>query len=117
MPTPPERRPSTRAEVLAALGVVALVAGAVVVGRIRHALAPHATAAQCEQLLERYVEHLAHAAEPSPAASAIAAEKMEARARAASDPIFARCPREITEAQATCALSAHNADEVERCLQ
>jgi hypothetical protein len=113
-PSPPA---SSRAELLAAAGIVALVVGAVVVARVRHALAPHATAAQCAALLDRYVEHLAHAAEPAPAASTIAAERAEARARAATDARFARCPDELTAAQASCAMDAHDADELERCIE
>lgn len=109
--------PSSRSEVLATTAVIGVMIGAVLALDARRTLGPRATAAQCEALLSRYVEHLAHAAEPEPAASAIAAQRDAARAQARESPAFARCPRELSHDAADCALGAHSADEFERCLQ
>ena len=108
--------PSTRGEVLAVIGILALVVGAVGGHKLLHARAPRATSAQCEAMLELYVEQLARAATPSPASSAIVAQKAEARALAARSPDFAECPSRVSSEQALCALGSDGADAFERCL-
>jgi hypothetical protein len=103
--------------VFATVAVIGAVVGAILVLHARRALAPRATPAQCTALLNRYVEHLAHAAEPHPAASTIAAQRILAQKEARQSPVFASCPRRLSHQDADCALEAHNADEFERCLQ
>lgn len=106
-----------RRELLAALGIITLVLGVVLVQRLRDTLSARATAEQCAALLDRYVEQLARANDPRPASSTIALERAEARELAARSPSFARCSEAVSHEQASCALAAHNADEIERCLQ
>lgn len=113
----PSRPRASRAEVLATLAIVVGFGAFVALRGAMRALAPHPTHDECSALLDRYVEHLAHAAEPKPAASTIAERTRIARSKAKSDPEFATCTRSLTSAQADCAMGAHDADEFERCLE
>jgi hypothetical protein len=117
LPLAARPRQSSRAEVLATLAIVLGLAGIVVAGRIAHRLASHPSEAECGALLDRYVEHLAHAFEPSPSLSAIAEARLLAREKADSNVELAACADELTRDQARCAMAAHDADEFERCLE
>ena len=90
--------------------------GALSGARVLRRLEPKASAAECEAMLDRYTEQLARAASPSPAPSAIASQKTEARALARESPAFEECPRRVSAEQAHCALSSDGADAFERCL-
>jgi hypothetical protein len=68
-------------------------------------------------MLDRYAEHLAHAAEPKPSAAAVNDRVRATRVEAASNAAFPQCTDEITKEQAACALASTYADEFERCLQ
>ena len=109
---------ATRAEVIATLSLLAL-AVAIVAGRaVLRRTAAHPTRDECDALLDRYVEHLV-AAEGGPLPvppQVLADRRARARAKAAADPEFARCPTALTREEATCALRANGADEFERCL-
>jgi hypothetical protein len=117
-PAPAESAPATTraAEVVSTIIIVALVVGFVASRPIRRRFAAHPSTEQCAALLDRYVEHLAHAADPRAAASAIEEQRARTRALAAKDPDFGRCSQTITRDEADCAMKAQNADEFERCL-
>jgi hypothetical protein len=102
--------------VAATVAIVGVIAALVLMGPVRRLLAEHPTAEECTTLLDRYVEHTMHAADPSASSTDLASRKAQARALAASDPKFARCTSAITRKEADCALHANNADEFERCL-
>lgn len=67
-------------------------------------------------MLDRYVEHVVHANDPKPTATDLGTRKAQARALAAGDQAFARCPTHLTREEADCAMRSGNADEFERCL-
>jgi hypothetical protein len=67
-------------------------------------------------MLDRYVEHVIYAGDPKPTATELGARKSQARALAAEDQVFARCPTHLTREEADCAMRSVNADEFERCL-
>lgn len=109
---------ATRAEVLGTVAIVVVLVGLVAARGVARRLGPHPTRAECDALLDRYVEHLV-AAEggrlPTPP-DVLEERRARARAKAAADPEFARCPIALTRDEATCALHANGADEFERCL-
>jgi hypothetical protein len=115
--TPPSRSRASRAEVLATLAIVVGLGAFVALRSAGKTLAPHPSRDECSALLDRYVDHLAHAAEPKPAASTIAERTRVARSRAEKDPEFATCAEALTREQAACAMNANDADQFERCLQ
>ena len=77
----------------------------------------HATLAECEILLDRYVELLVHDRDPKADATSIAEQKSATREKAARDPSFAACPKEVSERAFGCAMAAPNVDELEKCLE
>jgi hypothetical protein len=103
--------------VLATFAIVLGLALVLVGQSAKRFFSAHPTSDQCSALLDRYVEHLAHAAEPSPSPSAIQESRDRARARAEHDPEFVTCSARLTREEVDCAMAAHNADEVERCLE
>jgi hypothetical protein len=108
--------PVTRLEIVATLLIVGGFVGLLGVRSIRRTLAEHPSKEVCQAMLDRYVEHLVHAIDPTPSASDLNNRKAQARAMAAEDQTFARCPTHLTRDEANCALKANNADEFERCL-
>lgn len=74
------------------------------------------TEAECQELLDRYTDKQIDQARPS----TTRAERMRllraARERAVLDPEFRACPERLTRHQFDCAMTAHNADQIERCL-
>lgn len=112
----PPRAPATRADVLATLAIVGVVALAVLIPMLARKLAPHPSSAECEALLDRYVEHVAHAVDPKPAASALEERRALARAAAPSRAAFSRCVTDLTRWEVDCAMKAESADSFERCL-
>jgi hypothetical protein len=103
------------ADVAATLAILALVIGAALAPPVLRRLAARPSPEACQALVERYVELVARAADPSPAPSVIAERKALARA-AAGDRGFARCEAELTREEVACALRVGSADEIERCL-
>jgi hypothetical protein len=86
------------------------------------ALAPlgcarHATAGECLELLDRYVELAERAADPKVSELRIREDKERSREKAAKTPSFAECPSEVTRDALACAMRAPNADELEKCLE
>ncbi len=71
---------------------------------------------ECQALLDHYVELLAQSDGKTPSTEEIQRMQREARVEAASDPQFARCSEEVSRQELECAMKAHTADDVERCL-
>jgi len=113
---PGVRGTATASEVAATLGILALAAAAAVAPSALRRLAGRPAAEDCAALLDRYVEHVARAVSPEPAAARIAERKELARA-AAGERGFARCEAELTPDEVACGLRAGSADEIERCLR
>jgi hypothetical protein len=113
-PAPPAR--GHRGEALGILAVVVMCSVAALVTR-RGCAGGEAGPESCAEIARRYAEARLRQADPKPAASAIAQQRAASEENAARSPRFARCPRDVSAAQAECALGAHNADEIERCLQ
>jgi hypothetical protein len=79
--------------------------------------ARHATPAECDALLDRYVELLVREQDPETAAGELAAKKELAHAKAVHDAAFAECPKEVGAGELHCAMVAGNVDEFEKCLE
>jgi len=77
----------------------------------------HATLAECEILLDRYVELLVRDRDPKADEGSIARQKSATREKAARDPSFAACPKEVSARAFDCAMAAPNADELEKCIE
>ena len=77
----------------------------------------HATSTECTALLDRYVELLVREQDPKAPDSEIARQKDLTRTKAAKDPAFASCPKEVSAKGAQCAMTAVNVDEFEKCLE
>jgi hypothetical protein len=107
---------ATRVEVVTTLAIIGVLMGFFAVRSIRRTLAEHPSYEVCQALLDRYVEHVAYASDPKPKASDLDARKAQARAIAAENQAFARCPTHLTSEEADCAMRSMNADEFERCL-
>jgi hypothetical protein len=107
---------ATRVEVVTTLAILGVFFGVLAVRSIRRTVAEHPSSEVCQDMLERYVEHVVHASDPKPSASELGARKAQARMLAAQDQAFARCPTHLTREEADCAMRSVNADEFERCL-
>jgi len=95
-----------------ARAVLCLAAAGVGAGCVRHA-----TLAECEVLLDRYVELLVRDRDPKADEGSVARQKSATREKAAHDPSFAACPKEVSAHAFDCAMAAPNADELEKCLE
>jgi len=74
------------------------------------------SSAECNQLLERYVELLVRSDRPDVSAMELERMKREARRLAASDAQFRSCTSEVSRQQYECALAAESADKLEQCM-
>jgi hypothetical protein len=72
--------------------------------------------AECNGLLDRYVEKLIGADRPEAPPGEVFRLKSEARARAAQDPAFNECSDKVSRRSFDCAMDAISADEMEQCL-
>jgi hypothetical protein len=77
---------------------------------------PALSPAECDRLLEHYVELLVRSDRPDVTAVELERMKREARRLAASDPQFGSCTKEVSRKQFECALAAENADKLEQCM-
>jgi hypothetical protein len=78
--------------------------------------ARHATLAECSALVDHYVELVVREQNPKADDAEIGRQKAATRDKAAHDPAFASCPKEVSAKDARCAMQAPNIDEFERCL-
>jgi hypothetical protein len=108
--------PATRAEILGTLAILGVTLGVAAWDPVVRLFSAHPSASQCAELLDKYVEHVAHAVDPSPPASALAERKSLARAAARDRQAFRMCEGELTRKEVDCAMNAPNADAFERCL-
>jgi hypothetical protein len=76
-----------------------------------------ATPAECVALLDRYVELLVRQEDPGARPVDIDRAKAQTRARAAVDPAFLSCEREVRQHHVACAVAAPTVDEFEKCMQ
>ncbi|MDX2053093.1 MAG: hypothetical protein SFV15_11920 [Polyangiaceae bacterium] len=97
------------------LGLVRVAVSAVVV-LAASGCQRRTTSAECEFLLDRYVEFLVRAEAPKTSAVKLALRRKEARDLAQKSPSFAECPKYVSEAAYRCAMNAPDADQFERCL-
>jgi hypothetical protein len=77
---------------------------------------PHISAEECRALLDHYTERQVEQARPSTNARGRIELQQEAQKKALIDPEFERCPQVLTRIQFDCAMTAHSADQIERCL-
>lgn len=74
------------------------------------------TKAECEQLLARYTDKVIDQARPSTSRMEREELVIEAQKKAQLDPEFAVCSARVSRKKFQCAMEAHNADQIERCL-
>jgi hypothetical protein len=75
------------------------------------------TKQECEQLLDRYVVHLAHVDAPKPPGRhAIELLQQKAHNRAKAFPEFQNCSQKVTRSQYECAMHSNTERELEMCL-
>jgi hypothetical protein len=108
--------PATRAEILGTIAILGVALGIAAWDPVVRLFSAHPSASQCAELLDKYVEHVAHAVDPNPPASALEERKSLARAAAKGREAFRRCEGELTRREVDCAMNAPNADAFERCL-
>jgi hypothetical protein len=78
---------------------------------------PKASAAQCDQLLERYAQLVVTERFPDASAATIHAEQDREKREARGDDAFKNCSSEVSQAELECAMRAPNADAFEKCLE
>jgi hypothetical protein len=91
--------------------------GAAVIGSSLVGCGRHATASECDALLDRYVELLVREQDPKASDAEVARQKGVTREKAAHDQAFASCPKEVSSRELGCAMGAPNVDEFEKCLE
>ncbi len=95
-----------RREVVATLAILGAV-GLLGAGRpLVRRLSRHPTPERCAAMLDRYAEQEARAESRTPTPAHVPLDA----------PDVARCTRELTDDEVTCALRSGYADELERCL-
>ena len=72
--------------------------------------------AECDALLDRYVEKLVGSDRPDTPAAELVELKRQAREKAARDPAFADCKKAVSRKQFDCAMQAETVDRMEICL-
>lgn len=72
--------------------------------------------AECDALLDRYVEKLVGSDRPGTPAAELIDLQRKAREKAAKDPAFAACRSEVSRKNFECAMQAETVDRMEICL-
>jgi hypothetical protein len=72
--------------------------------------------AECDALLDRYVELLLRDDRPKSSAGEVLRVQQEARKRAARDPAFQQCRARVSRSSFDCAMEANDANQLEQCL-
>lgn len=72
--------------------------------------------AECDQLLDHYVELLLRDDRPKSSAGEILRVQQEARKKAERDPAFHECRARVSRQSFTCAMAADDANRLEQCL-
>lgn len=71
---------------------------------------------ECNALLDHYVTLLAASDRPGSNETELLRLRAQAREKAARDPAFRRCAREVSRSKFECAIKADSADRLEQCL-
>lgn len=74
------------------------------------------TKAECNALLDHYVELLVDSDRPGTSAAELHKLKLQARDKAKEDAEFSACSERVSRREFECAMSAANADRLEQCL-
>ena len=72
--------------------------------------------AECQQLLDHYVELLLRDDRPKSSAGEVLRLQQEARKKAEQDPAFRECRERVSRRGFTCAMEAQDANRLEQCL-
>ncbi|HEX2874146.1 MAG TPA: hypothetical protein VHP33_22990 [Polyangiaceae bacterium] len=72
--------------------------------------------AECQQLLDHYVELLLRDDRPKSSAGEVLRVQQEARKKAERDPAFRECRERVSRRSFDCAMAAQDANRVEQCL-
>jgi len=72
--------------------------------------------AECDQLLDHYVELLLRDDRPKSSAGEILRVQQEARKKAERDPAFRECRARVSRSSFACAMAAEDANRLEQCL-
>lgn len=72
--------------------------------------------AECDQLLDHYVELLLRDDRPKSSAGEILRVQQEARKKAERDPAFRECRARVSRSGFACAMAAEDANRLEQCL-
>jgi hypothetical protein len=72
--------------------------------------------AECDQLLDHYVELLLRDDRPKSSAGEILRVQQEARKKAERDPAFHECRARVSRRSFVCAMDAQDANRLEQCL-
>ena len=78
---------------------------------------PKASAAECDQLLERYARLVVSEKHPDASPGDIAAEQQREKGEARGDDAFKNCSSEVSRDELRCAMQAQTADAFEKCLE
>lgn len=78
---------------------------------------PKATAAQCDELLERYAQMVVTERFPDASAEQIRSEREREKNEARADDAFKNCSSEVSHTEFECAMHASSADAFEKCLE
>jgi hypothetical protein len=76
-----------------------------------------ASAAQCDELIERYAQLVVTERFADASAEQIRAEREREKHEARADDAFKNCSSEVSQAEFSCAMRAPNADAFEKCLE
>ncbi len=76
-----------------------------------------ATAAQCDQLLERYAQLVVAEKYQDASAEQIKAEQEREKREARGDDTFKNCSSQVSSAEYECAMHASSADAFEKCVE
>ena len=98
------------------LSVTARRAGALAISLATLSCSRSLTPAECDALLDRYVEKLVGSDRPGTPASELIELQRKARQKAAKDPAFAACRSEVSRKKFECAMQAETVDRMEICL-
>ncbi|MFO0549788.1 MAG: hypothetical protein U0271_15455 [Polyangiaceae bacterium] len=109
--------PREVAEVVATLAVIGLIGLVTSLSFCSSAPRPVDTSRECDAILSRFVELRMRAANPKATPSQIALRQTSARRDEGAPLALAACEKHLTEANLSCAKSATNADDLERCFQ
>ena len=72
--------------------------------------------AECDALLDRYVEKLVGSDRPDTPAAELIELQRRTREKASQDPAFAECRKAVSRKKFECAMQAETVDRMEICL-